>query len=180
MWNLIQVVTHSNDLELQHRTEANSMNQKIVQVTKQNYHLFDDMIFYRANGRHKNEAEQAAPRDFTEQYAILDKGILTTYAMQTEDKFAGYICLTYIPKITQNNNGFIFVDDIWVNPDYRRMGIAERLMQAAEDLARENNIYGLRLYVGTGNDAGMALYKKCGLVSKYGEAMLMEKEMVFK
>jgi len=151
------------------------MDKKIVLVDKNNYHMFDDMIFYRAHKRYKTDAELSALRDFTEQYVILEKNLLTTYAMEIDNNFVGYISTIYIPKITQNNNGFMFVDDLWVNPNYRRMGIAELLMKKAETFAQENKTYGLRLYVSTNNDAGASLYEKCGLTNKYGESMLMEK-----
>ena len=140
--------------------------------------MFDNMIFFRAHGRCKSEEELREKHDFTEQYRILDKQILHTYAMKTEDKFVGYISTAYIPKIgISGNNGYLYVDDLWVNPNYRRMGIAEKLMQKAGDLAKEQGFYGLRLYVNTVNDAGIALYEKCGYANRYGTAMLMEKAL---
>jgi len=152
------------------------MKQKVVLVDKYNYQMFDDMIFYRANGRYKSNAELNVPHDFTEQYAILENDLLITYAVEVENKFVGYISIVYIPKIGKpNNNGYIFIEDLWINPDYRRLGFAEVLMKAVEGYAQKNNIYGLRLYVSTDNNAGMALYKKCGFTNPFGEAMLMER-----
>ena len=151
------------------------MKQEILKVDKDNYHMFDDMIFYREHERYKN-AEEQENRDFAQQYAILDKGLLDTYAMKVHDKFVGYTSAVYIPKIgIAGNNGFYFVDDLWVNPSYRRMGIAEKLLQKVEDTAKEKGYYGLRLYVNTENDAGIALYEKCGYGDIYGTAMLMQK-----
>ena len=153
------------------------MEQMIVRVDRNNYFMFYDMIFYRTHERYKSEEELNMERDYAEQYAILDKDILNIYAMKIENKFVGYISAVYIPKIgIPGNNGFCFVDDLWVNPDYRRMGIAEKLMQKVEDIAKEKGHYGLRLYVSTANDAGIALYEKCGYSNNmYGTSMFMQK-----
>ena len=139
--------------------------------------MFDDMIFYRGHERYKNEEELKQRDYFPQYYAILEENLFHTYAMEMEDKFVGYICAIYIPKIgKQENNGFLFVDDLWVNPTYRKMGIAEKLMQKIEDLAKERGYFGLRLYVDIANNAGISLYKKCGYSNQqYGTSMLMEK-----
>jgi ribosomal protein S18 acetylase RimI-like enzyme len=152
------------------------VNYKIVLVDIQNYPMFDDMIFFRKHERFKTEDESNEPHDFTEQYAILEKQLLCTYAVEVEDNFVGYVSAAYIPKIgIPNNNGYLYVDDLWINPSFRRMGLGEALLNKAEDYAKEKGLFGLRLYVNTANDAGIALYKKCGYSAKYGEAMLMEK-----
>ena len=114
------------------------MEQRVVKVDKDNYFMFDDMIFFRGHGRYKNEEELPQRDYFPQYYAILDEKFFHTYAMEIGDKFVGYVCAVYIPKIgKRENNGFLFVDDLWVNPSYRKMGIAEKLMQKVEDLARE-------------------------------------------
>ena len=152
------------------------MEQRIVKVDKNNYFMFDDMIFFRGHNRYKNEEELNQRHYFAQYYEILDKNLLHTYAMETEGKFVGYICTVYIPKIGKGeNNGYLFVDDLWVNPSYRKMGIAEKLMHKIESLAKQQGYYGLRLYVDTINDAGISLYKKCGYNHPYGTAMMMEK-----
>ena len=153
------------------------MEQSIVKVDKDNYFMFDDMIFFRGHERYKNDEELEDRDYFAQYYAILDENYFHTYAMQIDNKFVGYICVVYIPKIgKRENNGFLFVDDLWVNPDYRKIGIAKKLMQKVEYLAKEKDYYGLRLYVAADNDAGISLYKKCGYDNKqYGMSMFMEK-----
>ena len=153
------------------------MEQRIVKVDRSNYFIFDDMLFFRGHERYKNEEELNQRHYFAQYYEILDKNLLHTYAMEIEEKFVGYICAIYIPKIgKQENNGYLFVDDLWVNPSYRKMGIAEKLMQKVESLAKEQGYYGLRLYVDTANDAGISLYEKCGYTNRYNNtSMLMEK-----
>lgn len=139
--------------------------------------MFDDMIFFRAHERYKNE-EELNQRDYLKQYfTVLNESYFHAYAMQIGNKFVGYVCAVYIPKIgKRENNGFMFVDDLWVNPDYRKMGVAKNLMDKIENIAIEKGYYGLRLYVAADNNAGVSLYKKCGYDNKqYGKSMFMEK-----
>jgi ribosomal protein S18 acetylase RimI-like enzyme len=49
-----------------------------------------------------------------------------------------------------------------VDPDYRNKGIGGRLVQAAEELAQENECVTLRLEVRKDNAASINLFKKCG------------------
>ena len=153
------------------------MKQRVVKVDKGNYFMFDDMIFFRGHARYKNEKELNQKDYFPQYYTILEEKFFHAYAMEIGDKFVGYICAVYIPKIgKRENNGYLFVDDFWVNPNYRKMGVAEKLMQKIENLAKEQGCFGLRLYVDTTNHAGISLYEKCGYTNQqYGTSMLMEK-----
>ena len=153
------------------------MGYDIVKVNKDNYYLFDDMIFYRGQGRYKNEDELKETQDFNSYYAALEIQTFHVFAVQLEEKFVGYIFINYLPKIgSTNGRGWLYIDDLWVNPDFRRKGIASALMKKADDFSKELNTSGLRLYVNTENPDGIALYKKCGYEQKFGTCMLMQKE----
>jgi len=148
-----------------------------VRIDKHNYHMFDDMVFYRGHERYKNSDELAETQDFTSYYNVLDIPTFYVFAVQLEDKFVGYIFLNYLPKIgSTNGRGWLFVDDLWVNPHYRRRGIARALMKKADTLSKELNTIGIRLYVNTENPAGITFYEMCGYEQKFGTSMLMQKE----
>jgi len=150
---------------------------EIIRVDKENYHMFDDMIFYREHGRYKSNNESMEVQDFTLYYKALEMQTFYVFAAQLEGKFLGYIFLNYLPKIgTTNGRGWLFVDDLWVNPQYRRKGIALLLMKKADTLSKELNTSGLRLYVNTDNTGGVAFYEMCGYKQKFGTSMLMQKE----
>jgi len=145
-------------------------------VNKNNYHMFDDMVFYRGHRRYKNSEELAATQDFTPYYKALDISTFYVFAAQLEYKFVGYIFLNYLPKIgSTNGKGWLFVDDLWVNPHHRRKGIACALMAKADAISKELNTLGLRLYVNTDNPSGTAFYEMCGYEQKFGTSMLMQK-----
>lgn len=154
------------------------MDYNIIKVNKDNYFMFDDMVFYRKHGREKDESELKEKQDFSSYYAALEIPTFYVFAVQLEEKFVGYIFINYLPKIgVPNNRGYLYIDDLWVNPCFRRKGIATALMKKADTLSKELNTSGLRLYVNTTNSDGIALYKKCGYEQKFGTCMLMQKEM---
>jgi ribosomal protein S18 acetylase RimI-like enzyme len=148
----------------------------IVKVNKDNYAMFEEMVFFRINERDKNAEELKEAQDFSEAYETLENTNIYVYAAKLANKFIGWIAIVYIPKIKPNCNGYLYIDELWVHPNYRKKGIAAALMKKADMICQEMNISGLRLYVGTTNEAGILLYTKCGYESKFGEALLMEKD----
>lgn len=150
---------------------------KIIKVNKDNYYMFDDMVFYRKHNRYKNADELIQTRDFASCYKTLETQTFYVFAVQIEEHFVGYIFLNYLPKIgPSNEKGWLFIDDLWVNPLYRRKGVAHALMVEADILSKELNTAGLRLYVNTKNSDAIDLYNACGYGQKFGTSMLMQKE----
>jgi len=139
--------------------------------------MFDNMVFYRGHGRYKNKEELKEKQDFNSYYTALRIQTFYVFAVQVEEQFVGYIFINYLPKVgITNGRGWLYIDDLWVNPNFRRKGIANALMKKADNLSKEMNTAGLRLYVNTENPDGISLYKKCGYVQKFGTALFMEKE----
>jgi len=138
--------------------------------------MFDDMVFQRINGREKAEHERAEVQNFGIVYETLDNENLFIFAASVEDKFVGWISLVYIPKVGRTKGkGHLFVDELWVNPTFRRKGIARVLMAEADALSKELNTLGLRLYVNTANHEAISFYQTCGY-AKQGEAFFMDKQ----
>ena len=54
------------------------------------------------------------------------------------------------------------IDDINVDARYRRQGLAQRLLQLAEDLARNERRPFLKLAVTVGNTPAVTLYRRLG------------------
>lgn len=80
------------------------------------------------------------------------------YAAEEDGVLAGYCGMQYVL-----DEGYI--NNIAVDPAYRRRGIASALMDRAIDVARELELAFLTLEVRESNTAAIALYEKFGFVS---------------
>jgi len=80
-----------------------------------------------------------------------------------------------MPKVGKfNGHGHIYIDEIWIEPSYRKNGFAYELMKLAEVLKEEKCATGVRLYVNIDNLGAKKLYEKCDFIVS-GSAYLMEK-----
>lgn len=151
---------------------------KIIKVDNQNYFMFDDMVFWRMNRRERTYAEksEAANNNFSDVSLALANPNLYVYVALDDDKFVGWISIIYMPKIGRLNGlGHIYVDELWVEPIYRKQGIANKLMKKADELLNTTASAGVRLYVNTENPNAQRLYEKSGF-SESGMAYFMEKD----
>lgn len=150
---------------------------EIVRVDDHNYSMFDDMLFWRMSGRERTDAERLgdAPGDFAGERAALANPNLFVYAALDSGRFVGWISLVYLPKVGKLKGlGHLYVDELWVEPTYRRHGIAARLMEMADELLVTTVSAGIRLYVHTDNPGAKRLYEECGFRG-CGTAYFMEK-----
>ncbi len=74
------------------------------------------------------------------------------------------------------------IHDVCVSPQYRRQGVATKLLQAAEQIARERNYCKLTLEVLQENTPALATYRRFGfeayaLDPAMGAAMFWEKDI---
>lgn len=155
------------------------MEYSIVRVDKENYVLFDDMVFLCMNNRERTPEERAKPRDLGANCATLADKNLHVYAAQAGERFIGWISAVFIPKIGHpkyGGKGFLDIDELWTAPAFRRHGIAYALMTEVERAAKEMNAVGLRLYVGGDNPGALALYTKFGYRDRGDNAHWMVKE----
>ena len=67
-----------------------------------------------------------------------------------------------------------YIDELWVEPNFRGRGFAKALMKKADDLKKELEATGIRLYVNVNNPTAKKLYEYCGYLED-GQAYFMEK-----
>lgn len=149
------------------------MNFKIEKIDVHNYSLFDDMVFWRENGFERAPSDTPVSEQMRK---ALDNPNLHVYAVMAEGRYVGWISLIYMPKIGSRwcGHGHIYIDELWIEPNYRGRGLAKALMKKADDLKIELEAAGIRLYVNTQNPTAKNLYAHCGY-SEYGQAYFMEK-----
>jgi ribosomal protein S18 acetylase RimI-like enzyme len=136
------------------------MKHNIVKVDSGNYSLFDDMIYWRMNNIERIASKEPVPQSILNE---LENPNLYIYAIEVEGKYVGWISLIYMPKVGRfNGHGHIYVDELWIEPSYRRNGFAYELMKLADVLKQEKCATGIRLYVNAENPGAKKLYEKCG------------------
>ena len=154
----------------------NDISFTIEQVTRENYHLFDDMVYWRVNGKERTEEKEVSKHKIYE-YAfdeLLHKDF-KVYAALYNGRFIGWISCVYIPKVGYWKKGYIYIDELWTAPEFRRKGVATALIQKAFELQKEMGAVSLRLYTQDDNTTAQSLYKRCGFKIK-GKAVFMEAE----
>ena len=146
------------------------MNFTIERITEINYPAFADMTYWRKNGTERKN--DAPPGEMVKKH-LADKNF-RVYAARADNKFVGWIALVFMPKISWTDKGFVYVDELWVQEDYRMQGIATALMAKADQYKNEIDATGVRLYVNVNNPIAKQLYEKCGY-NYEGTAEFMEK-----
>ena len=146
------------------------MNFTIERITENNFSAFADMTYWRKNGQERKG--DTPPGDMVKKH-LADKNF-RVYAAKADGRFVGWIALVFMPKISWTDTGFVYVDELWVQDDYRRQGIATALMKKADEMKKEFSAVGVRLYVNVNNPGAKDLYEKCGYTCQ-GTAEFMEK-----
>ena len=77
------------------------------------------------------------------------------WALEDEGNIAAFILCTYTPP-----EGYVSTID--VHPDYRRLGLASRMLAIAEDAVREMGAARIILQVEVNNEPAKTLYRKLG------------------
>jgi ribosomal protein S18 acetylase RimI-like enzyme len=78
-----------------------------------------------------------------------------------EETPVGYIVLAFGYSFEYHGRDS-FIDELYIEPQYRRQGIGRRAMQFVEERARELGVNALHLEVDQGNDPAAELYRRAG------------------
>jgi len=151
------------------------MIHNIIRVTKDNYHIYDDVVYWRVNGKERTIKEKKSSKKALKPPQEILNDHLYVYAVEYENKFVAWLSMIFIPKVgIINRKGFVYVEELWVEPSYRRMGFAKLLMKEADDFSDKLEATGIRLGVNIENPSAIKLYESCGYKST-GQAYTMEK-----
>lgn len=77
------------------------------------------------------------------------------------EKPAGYVILT-LGYSFEFRGRDAFIDELYVEPEFRRMGFGRRAMEFVEERARALSVNALHLEVDRGNDPAVELYRRTG------------------
>jgi len=116
----------------------------------------------------KNLAEHppAIPFDEGEVCAALNKFLAHVdlghaWLLWLGEKPVGYVILTQGYSFEFRGRD-AFIDELYVEPEFRRMGLGRRAMEFVEEKARAMDVNALHLEVDRGNDPAAELYRRTG------------------
>jgi GNAT superfamily N-acetyltransferase len=73
----------------------------------------------------------------------------------------GALTLVIVPNLTYGGRPWSMIENVVVRPEWRSMGIGQKLMNFAEDLAKENHCYKTQLLSGP-KDNQVGFYRSVG------------------
>ena len=139
------------------------MEYNTIKVTKNNYHQFEDMIFWRIHNKERTEEQKLLSKEKMNSRILneLNNSNLYIYAVVIESRMVGWISLIYLLKVGKfGRKGHIYIDELWIHPLYRRNGLAKELMKKADEIAKTLDLTGIRLYVNITNQEAKELYER--------------------
>ena len=132
----------------------------IVEIKLENYKMLKDILeqqqlfHYNLNGPYKERFLEINEQNFQEYMSRKYKSI--TLAGVVEDKIIGFTS-AYINK---HNEGFI--EDLFVNYEFRNKLIGTKLLNNILTWLEENNAKTIDIHVSTGNEKVLDFYNKFG------------------
>jgi ribosomal protein S18 acetylase RimI-like enzyme len=108
----------------------------------------------------------ALPFDESELRAPLEKFLAhpelgRAWLVQHQEMTAGYVILT-LGFSFEYRGVDSFIDELYIEPQWRRMGFGRQAMQHVESQARALGVNALHLEVDRGNDPAIELYRRAG------------------
>ena len=94
------------------------------------------------------------------------------WLVQHQETTVGYVILT-LGFSFEYRGVDAFVDELYIEPQWRRIGFGRRAMQYAESQARVLGVNALHLEVDPGNDAAIELYRRAGYAD-HGRHLMTE------
>lgn len=102
--------------------------------------------------------EKEIPIDEVDPATFINSEDKVVFLAEVDGKLAGQI------KLITWWNGYAYIDDVIVNPQFRGQGVGKALMEAAIQWSREKRFPGIMLETQDDNVTACKLYDSCGFV----------------
>ncbi len=155
----------------------------IIRITPDNYRAFEAMVQWRMTGQrqpidqtlnHHGGNKDNDPK-LEQVCKELTRDTFHVFAVEVDQVMVGWIQMHYMAKIGPRwPSGVIYVDELWVHPDYRRQGLAQALMETCDQMRDHHGASQCRLNVT--NPHAKALYEKVGYRAQEEMGFFMVKE----
>jgi ribosomal protein S18 acetylase RimI-like enzyme len=94
--------------------------------------------------------------------ALIDEAKGLYLVAEAEGDVVGVLMVTYEWSDWRNGH-YWWIQSVYVHPNWRRRGVFRALFQHVHQLAKANNVKGLRLYVERANAVAKATYEGMGM-----------------
>jgi ribosomal protein S18 acetylase RimI-like enzyme len=89
------------------------------------------------------------------------RAFLTTFLGEVDGQVAGFACLRLLPQL-QEDLPYAEVTDIYVDPAFRRRGVARALLEHIDGVAQAAGAPNIILLTDFDNETAQATYRACG------------------
>jgi len=90
-----------------------------------------------------------------------DPGLGRVWRIVSDDESVGYVAIAFGFSLEYHGRD-AFVDELFIRPLFRGVGLGGRVLEAVESACRELGVRALHLEVERANAAGRALYRRWG------------------
>ncbi len=124
----------------------------------------DDLQGLLALYKQLNPEEEAADLEKASSiWDITEKSNMTRYFIAVDNARIVSTCnITLIPNLTRGGKPFAIIENVVTDNDYRRQGIAKKVMENAIRYARENNCYKVLLLSSAKRTESHKFYESIG------------------
>ena len=117
--------------------------------------------------RHLNRSDPRLP--ITADIERLWDGILANPSLHylvcdVDGQLVSTCTITIIPNLTRGARSYGLIENVVTLPDFRRQGIATRVLKAALQLAWDQDCYKVMLMTGRKDEATLRFYQKAGFI----------------
>ena len=132
----------------------------IRDATRADIQLIATMIRELAEFEHELEYFAVTPRDLLRD-GFQDKELFRALIAECDGQNAAY-AVYFFAYSTLAGRPSLFVEDLFVRPQFRRKGIGRALLQQMALIAREQNCWGMRWEVLNWNTSAINFYRSVG------------------
>lgn len=140
---------------------------EIIEIDQSNYEFYDQLVQLRLYGKIKLNILNE------HQYTQLNRNDFFVFIAKYKGEPVGWIQAIVIPKLGSWSKNVLYIDELWVIPEYRRLGIGKQLCDQIYLVAKQINVDRIRLY--TENPNAQRLYEKSEIKTK-GYCVFMESD----
>ncbi|MCX4027337.1 GNAT family N-acetyltransferase [Endozoicomonas sp. SM1973] len=131
---------------------------EIIKVTIEELNQVSN-LFDKYRQFYKQDADLPAATTFIKERLVNEDSVI--YLALVNNQSVGFTQL-YPAFSSVAMKRMWYLNDLYVHPDYRKQGIAEALLEQAQQLAIETNALTVKLATAVDNNAAKALYEKVG------------------